>query len=99
MGTISQLLSEKDLNLMEKHKANHRVQAGKIFSNMVKVATKRKLMMQLDGNRIKKIRIYFKSLGGFVWFTPYIHNDKLYLAHDWFVASGKDVFGPGVNRV
>jgi hypothetical protein len=89
---------ESTLNL-KRLQTKNKVKAGIIFNNLLTVATKRKLIIQFEKDRIKKIRVHLKACGKYMWFTPYIYNDKLYLAHDWMVAKGKDIFGANINRV
>lgn len=97
MAKLEELLSGKSLSTVNQIDKHNKAVAGKIFGNMITVATKKRMAMQLDGSRIKKIRV--RLLSGNFWFTPYIYNNKLYLAHDWFICSGADVFGQNVNRV
>jgi len=97
MGKIAEFLTDESKKTLEKTSKNSKKVAGTIFNNMLQVAKKKKMAIQFEGNRVKKIRV--RILSGNFWFTPYIFNDQLYLAHDWFVAKGSDVFGNGVNKV
>ena len=99
MGNLLEHTNEQSLLNLKKVQSKNKVNAGIIFNNLITVAKKRKLIILYEETRIKQIRVYLKACGKYIWFTPYIFNDQLYLAHDWFVAKGSDVFGANVNRV
>ena len=96
MSTLEQKIDKKSMQTLENCKKNSRVVAAKIFDNMVRIASKKKFALSIKDNRIKQIRI--KMLGGNIWVTPYIHNNKLFLNQGLLLINGEDVFGKSVNK-
>jgi hypothetical protein len=97
MATLEQKIDKKSLQTLENHKKNGKVVAAKIFDNMLRKANKSRLALSIKDNRIKQIRI--EILGGKIWVTPYIHNNKLFLNQGLLLFKGEDIFGKSVNKV
>jgi len=96
MNTLEQKIDKKSMQTLENCKRNSKVVAAKIFDNMLRIASKKKLALSIKDNRIKQIRI--ELLGGKVWVTPYIHNNKLFLNQGLLLIKGEDIFGKSVNK-